>query len=94
MKYPLKQNRCPKQAKIFDILFTSFTKESSVRSSDVDNMDRKPGHLTKSVQEIAGSLFWIKVVLYFIGKGQHVSISKVVEHASFAVLSFCVLCIN
>ena len=42
-------------------------------------MDRKPGHLTKSVQEIAGSLFWIKVVLYFIGKGQHVSISKVVE---------------
>ena len=26
-------------------------------------MDRKPGHLTKSVQEIAGSLFWIKVVL-------------------------------
>lgn len=24
-------------------------------------MDRKPGHLTKSVQEIAGSLFWIKV---------------------------------
>lgn len=25
-------------------------------------MDRKPGHLTKSVQEIAGSLFWIKVV--------------------------------
>lgn len=26
-------------------------------------MDRKPGHLTKSVQEIAGSLFWIKVKL-------------------------------
>ena len=42
-------------------------------------MDRKPGHLTKSVQEIAGSLFWIKVVLYFTGKGQHVYISKVVE---------------
>ena len=42
-------------------------------------MDRKPGHLTKSVQEIAGSLFWIKVVLYFTGKEQHVSISKVVE---------------
>ena len=42
-------------------------------------MDRKPGYLTKSVQEIAGSLFWIKVVLYFTGKGQHVSISKVVE---------------
>ena len=29
-------------------------------------MDRKPGHLTKSVQEIAGSLFWIKVKLYNI----------------------------
>lgn len=25
-------------------------------------MERKPGHLTRSVQEIAGSLFWIKVV--------------------------------
>ena len=46
-------------------------------------MDRKPGHLTKSVQEIAGSLFWIKVVLYFKGKGQHVYISKVVEICIF-----------
>ena len=49
-----------------------------MRFSNVENMDRKPGHLTKSVQDIAGSLFWIKVVLYFIGKGQHVYISKVV----------------
>ena len=50
-------------------------------------MDRKPGHLTKSVQEIAGSLFWIKVVLYFTGKGQHVSISKVVETCIFLQFS-------
>ena len=53
-------------------------------------MDRKPGHLTKSVQEIAGSLFWIKVVLYFTGKVLQVSISKSSKHAFFTVLSFCV----
>ena len=52
--------------------------QKKIRFSNVENMDRKPGHLTKSVQEIAGSLFWIKVVLYFIGKGQHGYISKVV----------------
>ena len=58
---------------------STFCLQKKIRFSDVENMDRKPGHLTKSVQEIAGSLFWIKVVLYFTGKGQHVSISKVVE---------------
>jgi len=31
---------------------------------NVAKMERKPGHLTKSVQEIAGSLFWIKVTLF------------------------------
>ena len=58
--------------------FPHFVYKRKFGFSNVENMDRKPGHLTKSVQDIAGSLFWIKVVLYFIGKGQHVYISKVV----------------
>ena len=58
--------------------FSTFCLQKKIRFSNVENMDRKPGHLTKSVQDIAGSLFWIKVVLYFVGKGQHVYISKVV----------------
>ena len=70
--------------------FSTFCLQKKIRFRNVENMDRKPGHLTKSVQEIAGSLFWIKVVLYFTGRGQQVSISKSSKHAFFTVLSSCV----
>ena len=43
-------------------LLTRLQEKRSLETYDV-GMDRKPGHLTKSVQEIAGSLFWIKVKL-------------------------------
>ena len=66
---------------------STFCLQKKIRFSNVENMDRKPGHLTKSVQEIAGSLFWIKVVLYFTGKGRHVYVSKVVETCIFLQLS-------